>query len=129
MVKVNPKTAKNAKLLKTYGITLRTYGRLCKVWGNKCAVCEQPETMVDPRTKQPRGLAVDHDHKAGHIRGVLCSKCNRGIGMLNEDLKILTNAIHYLEASQKALEEHNAINPIGEEESPVRKHSKRNGSR
>jgi len=41
-------------------------------------------------------LVVDHCHSTGKVRGLLCSNCNRGIGMLQERVDILQNAIDYL---------------------------------
>jgi len=56
----------------------------------KCAICG------NDFPSQYRAAVVDHDHKTGKIRGLLCNKCNRGIGYLNDDEKILTSAIEYL---------------------------------
>lgn len=50
-----------------------------------------------------KGLAVDHCHTSGKIRGVLCSNCNTGIGMLKDDVNIFKNAIKYI---NKFKEEH-----------------------
>ena len=58
-------------------------------YGNKCKLCGlQPETVMD--------LHVDHDHKTGKVRGLLCNNCNTGIGLLKESPDILRNAIKYL---------------------------------
>lgn len=100
--------AKNTKLIRIYGIDLEQYQELSNLWDNKCAICGQHETVLDGRTKQPRSLAVDHDHKLGHIRGVLCSKCNRGIGMFNDNTELLENAMSYLNAYKDAVKEQNA---------------------
>ena len=42
-------------------------------------------------------LAVDHCHKTGKIRGLLCTKCNIGLGYFNDDVILLKNSIRYLE--------------------------------
>tara|TARA_B100001093_G_scaffold341204_1_gene325953 strand:+ start:68 stop:799 length:732 start_codon:yes stop_codon:yes gene_type:complete len=52
----------------------------------KCFVCE----------KKVGVLNVDHDHKTGELRGLLCSECNLAIGNLKEDIKVLKNCINYL---------------------------------
>jgi hypothetical protein len=44
---------------------------------------------------------IDHDHKTGMIRGVLCQKCNLGLGHMNDDIALMRNAIAYLEKYQE----------------------------
>lgn len=46
--------------------------------------------------KLKRGLCVDHDHKTGKIRGLLCSPCNFILGFAKDEIEILTNAVAYL---------------------------------
>jgi hypothetical protein len=74
-----------------YGITEEEYEALKKKQKNRCAICG----------KRPVGrykeLAVDHDHKTRRVRGLLCTAtCNRIIGMMKEDPKLLLKAIRYL---------------------------------
>lgn len=57
---------------------------------NKCAICN------DDRNLFIKGLAVDHCHKTGKIRGLLCSKCNIGLGQFKDDINLLNKAIKYL---------------------------------
>ena len=57
--------------------------------GGVCCICE------GNRTK--RALVVDHDHKSGKIRGLLCGSCNSAIGMLGDDAGLVTRALKYLE--------------------------------
>ena len=63
----------------------------CKVT-NK--ICKAPETL------QNKNLAVDHCHKTGKVRGLLCSKCNKGLGLFKDSKELLTTAIEYLEESK-----------------------------
>jgi len=58
---------------------------------NVCAICSNPET-----SKRYRSLSVDHDHSTGKIRGLLCSNCNRALGLLKDDILVLKKAIDYL---------------------------------
>lgn len=92
---------KNQKLLsdkereRRFGITRQEYAELFHRQDGKCAICKQPETAM--RLGKVKALAVDHDHKTGRVRGLLCSDCNTGIGKLKDDTKILQSAIRYLE--------------------------------
>jgi len=88
---------KNAKLKKIYGITIEHYNELFQKQNGCCAICNKPEITIDKRTKKLRGLAVDHNHKTGEIRGLLCSAHNRALGMFHDDINELLKAIEYLE--------------------------------
>lgn len=67
--------------------------------GGVCAICGEPETTVDPRTGKVRALSVDHTDRHGElkVRGLLCNRHNRGIGLFGEQVAILAAAIRYLE--------------------------------
>lgn len=82
-------------LRNAYGIGVDEYTAMCEAQSNLCAICDKPETSKSPRGDVKR-LSVDHDHTTGKIRGLLCDNCNRGIGMLQEDVKNLRRAIEYL---------------------------------
>jgi hypothetical protein len=60
----------------------------------KCAICGVHEAYA-PRKR----LAVDHDHRTGAIRGLLCGNCNVGLGQFKDSPELLAAAIRYLEAS------------------------------
>jgi hypothetical protein len=96
--KANPGSIKNTWLKKEFGITLEKFLELKQQQNNVCAICLQPETCVVSRgqDKKIRDLSVDHCHKTGKIRALLCSNCNKGIGSLKENIDILTKAIAYL---------------------------------
>ena len=84
-----------------YGITFDEYCALCEAVDNKCPICglqaKPPDREMSVRGKGPKGpLVLDHCHESGIIRGVLCVKCNAGLGMFNDDIESLTNAISYL---------------------------------
>lgn len=72
-----------------YGITLKQYDQMFEEQNGICAIC-------GGINKSGRRLHLDHDHKTGKIRGLLCGNCNTGIGMLKENIDILCNAISYL---------------------------------
>jgi hypothetical protein len=58
--------------------------------GGKCAICKRELVWPDKNTN------VDHDHSTGKIRGILCGKCNRGLGSFQDDASILRRAVKYL---------------------------------
>ena len=53
-----------------------------------CAICSQP--------RGARNLSLDHDHATGRLRGVLCHKCNVGLGHFNDDVSLMAQAIEYI---------------------------------
>lgn len=71
-----------------YNITLEDYDTLFQLQGGVCAICGKPETSA-----KVSNLAVDHNHINGSIRGLLCNKCNRGLGYFEDDITILSKAI------------------------------------
>ena len=85
--KKNPLRAKEHDLRKR-GLTLTKYEALLTKQNGLCAICKQKD--------QHFGLAVDHCHDTGEIRGLLCSQCNRGLGLFRDDPGRLQAAIHYL---------------------------------
>ncbi len=86
----------NAYLLKKYGITLEEYRKRLSKQNNVCAICKQPETAVIKN--KLIAMPVDHCHKTGKTRGLLCTKCNRGLGLFDDNTEFLTNAINYLKS-------------------------------
>jgi len=87
-------------LQRKYGITIHDYGKMLVAQNGKCAICGSEE--AGNREGQPKAFAVDHDHKTGKIRGLLCESCNQGIGKLKDDPDILRKAADYLETHHLA---------------------------
>lgn len=75
----------------TYGITKEQYKNQFEKQQGLCAICNHKH-VSGRRT----GLVVDHNHSTGKFRGLLCHSCNRGIGLLKENIEILRSAIKYL---------------------------------
>lgn len=90
------KRSKWIKLKTKYVVSQSQYELLLSVQEHKCAICKEPEREIDKQRGEPLHLSVDHNHKTGRIRGLLCRRCNIGIGRLREDYVILQNAIDYL---------------------------------
>jgi len=68
-----------------YGITLNQYYQMFRDQKGLCAICHNPETRIDLKTGQSILLRVDHDHKTGDVRSLLCNKCNIALGIMGED--------------------------------------------
>jgi hypothetical protein len=78
-----------------YGMSIEEFIILRDKQENKCAICGKEETRKSTLGFQ-MNLSVDHDHKTGKIRGLLCKKCNTAIGSLFDDTQLLTKAISYI---------------------------------
>lgn len=87
---------RNSSLKKTFGITLDDYESMLDGQNSVCAICGKPESTIHSVTKQVQNMAVDHCHETGKIRGLLCSKCNTGLGSFKDSKKLLQAAINYL---------------------------------
>jgi len=89
-------------LKKQYGLTIEQYDKLFIKFNNKCCICKKEETAIHPRTKMVQPLSVDHNHITKKVRGLLCNKCNHGIGSLkvDEGIELLESAIVYIKGNQ-----------------------------
>ena len=83
-------------LNKRYGITKAIYNQMLEAQNYLCAICGKPETSFDKKHKTARLLSVDHNHKSGKIRALLCTRCNHTLGRINEDINLLQNIINYI---------------------------------
>jgi len=85
-------------LKRHYGITLDEYNSMYVSQDGKCKICggDTPNRNWKDGRIQYMKLFVDHDHKTGRIRGLLCNTCNQGIAALKENVTVLANAIAYL---------------------------------
>ena len=77
--------AEDRRLKSAYGINTKVRNFIIQKAGNHCEICNNATQLV-----------IDHDHITGIIRGILCSKCNRGLGHFNDDASILQLATDYL---------------------------------
>jgi len=87
-----------AKRLKRYGITAADHALMLKEQKNKCKLCKV--TFVgknDKNYKKCLGEYVDHCHTTNKVRGLLCHKCNTGLGLFKDNIKNLQGAIIYLQ--------------------------------
>lgn len=81
---------RDKRLISVYGMDLKKYNALLEGQNGTCAICKG-------ENKNDRNLAVDHCHKSGKIRGLLCENCNRALGLFEDDPIRMIEAIRYIE--------------------------------
>jgi hypothetical protein len=72
-----------------YGLSVDDFDILMEKQNNCCAICKK--TCITGRA-----LAIDHDHNTNIVRGLLCNKCNQGLGFFNDSIDLLEGAVLYL---------------------------------
>jgi hypothetical protein len=92
---VRTEAFKGYELKKRFGMSNADYDAMMEAQDGKCAICGGEESL-EIRGKTIT-LAVDHCHAKGHIRALLCSNCNRGLGLFGDDPALLRAAASYLE--------------------------------
>lgn len=92
---INPESFKCSKrkwrLRASYGLSVEEYDVMLLQQGGGCAICCRP-----PDDNYSGLLYVDHDHDSGNVRGLLCQRCNFGIGLLGNNTDLLTKAAEYV---------------------------------
>ena len=78
------------------GVDATRYQEMLREQNGVCAICHNPETHRDGLSGKPKDLAIDHDHKTGAVRALLCSSCNTALGLFNDDPELLDKAKSYL---------------------------------
>lgn len=78
---------KGKHLMARYRMTIEDYENLLYKQKGACAIC---------KVKKGKELHVDHCHKTGIVRGLLCGNCNRALGLMKDNMSFLKNAIEYL---------------------------------
>lgn len=86
----SPDYYREKKWLQLYGLSSEAFKSLEAGQNGACAVCRRPNG---------RTLCVDHCHKTGKIRGLLCDNCNRAIGLFVDDPTLMRQAAVYVEAA------------------------------
>lgn len=83
--KKNPSRIKASKIKSKYGLSADAYASMCLSQDNKCLLCLRDVKLV-----------VDHDHVTGRVRGLLCRKCNSGLGLFLDNSDALLRASTYV---------------------------------
>lgn len=82
---------------RNYGVHPNEYAEKLKEQNHVCAICGNPETSIYHNIPgKVKKLAIDHDHKSGKIRGLLCWRCNSLLGRVEENPELLQAMINYL---------------------------------
>lgn len=90
-----------------FGITQKDYEEILESQNGVCSICGCEESVSHRYKEGSQNLSIDHCHKTGNIRGLLCSNCNQGLGRFKDKPKLLLKAIEYL---NKSVEPTNAAN-------------------
>jgi hypothetical protein len=88
-------------ILHKFKMTANHYYDLLEKQNHVCKICKKPETQIKKKSNKVKMLSVDHCHKTGKIRGLLCFKCNIGIGAFNDDIELMKSGIEYLKATNQ----------------------------
>lgn len=78
-----------------YRITEKRYQRLAATQGWLCVICD------DKPNERGEKLVVDHDHSTGEVRGLICRRCNTGLGYFRDNPNFLRHAVHYLNPDKR----------------------------
>lgn len=95
----NPEIYKRAELLKAFDLPYEEWEAKLKSQNYVCEICKQPEKTVHHISGKLKALAVDHCHASKekiNIRGLLCQRCNRVLGKVNDNTDLLNSMIKYL---------------------------------
>lgn len=93
--KTNAGRIKENARRRDYGLEQGDYLRMHTEQNGKCLICKKPETMVF--YGKVKALSVDHCHKTGMVRGLLCHSCNVGLGHFKDDPVLLKEALAHVE--------------------------------
>jgi Recombination endonuclease VII len=81
---------KRSKLLRRYGLTVEDYDQMLENQEHRCGIC------LTHKDELKKGLCVDHCHRTGKVRMLLCVSCNTGLGQFRDSTENLSRAIKYL---------------------------------
>jgi copper chaperone CopZ len=85
---------------RVYNISFNEYEEMLKKQNGVCAICHKNNSKNDYRTNECQRMHIDHCHKTGNVRGLLCNKCNQGIGFFEDNIILLASSIIYLQKSK-----------------------------
>lgn len=92
--RVFKKLAKQQQLKYKFSLSIERWNKMLEEQNYSCAICETAQKDLN------KTLCVDHDHKTGKVRGLLCHNCNVALGSFRDNSKILVRAIEYLKSKE-----------------------------
>lgn len=88
-----------SRLKRDFSMIPEDYLKMFKKQEGVCATCKKSETKINSKSKKVQSLSIDHCHKTGKIRGLLCNRCNITLGKVEDNPTILQNMLDYLNNS------------------------------
>lgn len=88
--KNNPEKFRNGRIKSLYGISSEEYNLLLNKQNDSCAICKIHVSEIKG------SFNIDHNHSTGKVRGLLCHKCNKGLGLFLDKPEIISKAVDYL---------------------------------
>ena len=89
------------KILDKFGLTRDQWMQMRADCDDLCQICGKPETVTNNAKTNTINLTIDHDHKTGAVRGLLCVRCNFGLSHIDASEEWLERASSYLKRSRK----------------------------
>ena len=82
--------------LKQYGLTIEQHDMILRSQGGKCYICQR----LPGSLPAGRALAIDHDHRTGRVRGILCQSCNAFLSLVDGEPQRLIRVARYLQRAK-----------------------------
>lgn len=79
-----------------YGLSDQQYNKLIEDQQGLCGICSVELVQQATIKHAPNTMCVDHSHHTGEVRGLLCTKCNKGLGLLGDSVEAIQRALDYL---------------------------------
>ena len=86
-----------------YNITVEDVQNLVAECSNRCMICDTPAEEVVHASFSTNPLVIDHNHRTGQVRGLLCPTCNAGLGHFKDTPQLLVKAASYLYERDKEI--------------------------
>ena len=86
---------KDLYLQRKYGVTIQWYQDTLALQNNTCPICNK--SFIFQGELGPDSPVVDHCHTTGHVRGIICNECNRGLGYFHDNSAALYKAALYVQ--------------------------------